>query len=61
MDLSLSVEERCFRDEIRAWLDVNVPKDWAEWREMEFFSFVAEFESQWVSYLPVKAGVRFSM
>ena len=28
---------------------------------LEFFYFVAEFESYWVSYLPVKAGVRFSM
>ena len=28
---------------------------------LEFFYFVAEFESHCVSYLPVKAGVRFSM
>jgi alkylation response protein AidB-like acyl-CoA dehydrogenase len=33
MDLNLNVEERQFRDELRAWLDANVPKDWAEWRE----------------------------
>jgi alkylation response protein AidB-like acyl-CoA dehydrogenase len=33
MDLNLTPEERQFRDELRAWLDANVPKDWAEWRE----------------------------
>jgi alkylation response protein AidB-like acyl-CoA dehydrogenase len=33
MDLNLSVEERNFRDEFRAWLEANVPKDWPEWRE----------------------------
>ena len=33
MDLSLNNEERQFRDELRAWLESNVPKDWAEWRE----------------------------
>lgn len=33
MDLNLTPEERQFRDELRAWLDANVPKDWAQWRE----------------------------
>jgi alkylation response protein AidB-like acyl-CoA dehydrogenase len=33
MDLNLTPEERQFRDELRAWLGVNVPKDWSEWRE----------------------------
>jgi alkylation response protein AidB-like acyl-CoA dehydrogenase len=33
MDLNLTPEERSFRDELRAWLQVNVPRDWAEWRE----------------------------
>jgi alkylation response protein AidB-like acyl-CoA dehydrogenase len=33
MDLNLNAEEIKFRDELRAWLDANVPKDWAEWRE----------------------------
>jgi alkylation response protein AidB-like acyl-CoA dehydrogenase len=33
MDLNLTAEESVFRDELRAWLEVNVPKDWAEWRE----------------------------
>ena len=33
MDLNLSPEELQFRDELRAWLNVNVPRDWTEWRE----------------------------
>jgi alkylation response protein AidB-like acyl-CoA dehydrogenase len=33
MDLNLTAEERRFRDDLRAWLEVNVPKDWGEWRE----------------------------
>src|SRR6202521_4525535 len=33
MDLNLSAEELKFRDELRAWLAANVPKDWDERRE----------------------------
>jgi alkylation response protein AidB-like acyl-CoA dehydrogenase len=33
MDLNLTVEETQFRDELRAWLAANLPKDWNEWRE----------------------------
>jgi len=33
MDLNLTTEELTFRDELRAWLASNVPKDWKEWRE----------------------------
>jgi alkylation response protein AidB-like acyl-CoA dehydrogenase len=33
MDLNLTAEELQFRDELRAWLAANVPKDWNEWRE----------------------------
>jgi alkylation response protein AidB-like acyl-CoA dehydrogenase len=33
MDLNLTPEERSFRDELRAWLPLNVPRDWPEWRE----------------------------
>jgi alkylation response protein AidB-like acyl-CoA dehydrogenase len=33
MDLNLSLEEVRFRDELRAWLEANVPRDWGEWRE----------------------------
>ncbi|HKV04842.1 MAG TPA: acyl-CoA dehydrogenase family protein [Candidatus Acidoferrales bacterium] len=42
MDLKLNAEERQFRDELRAWLEANVPKDWPEWREKpleESFSY----------------------
>ena len=33
MDLNLTREELAFRDEFRAWLVANVPKDWSSWRE----------------------------
>jgi alkylation response protein AidB-like acyl-CoA dehydrogenase len=33
MDLNLTAEEKQFRDELRSWLESNVPKDWHEWRE----------------------------
>jgi alkylation response protein AidB-like acyl-CoA dehydrogenase len=33
MDLNLTAEETKFRDELRTWLEANVPKDWGEWRE----------------------------
>jgi alkylation response protein AidB-like acyl-CoA dehydrogenase len=33
MDLNLTAEEKQFRDELRAWLAANLPKDWNEWRE----------------------------
>jgi alkylation response protein AidB-like acyl-CoA dehydrogenase len=33
MDLNLSTDELQFRDELRAWLGANVPRDWSEWRE----------------------------
>jgi alkylation response protein AidB-like acyl-CoA dehydrogenase len=33
MDLKLSPEELQFREELRAWLDASVPRDWKEWRE----------------------------
>ncbi len=33
MDLNLSTQERAFRDEFRAWLEANVPRDWPQWRE----------------------------
>jgi len=33
MDLNLTHEELAFRDEFRAWLVANVPKDWSSWRE----------------------------
>ncbi len=33
MDLNLTAEELRFRDELRAWLKANVPKDWDNWRD----------------------------
>ena len=33
MDLNLTAEELAFRDELRAWLTANVPRDWNEHRE----------------------------
>src|ERR1700690_1097134 len=33
MDLNLTEQELSFRDELRAWLAANLPKDWSEWRE----------------------------
>ncbi|MGH9712873.1 MAG: acyl-CoA dehydrogenase [Candidatus Acidiferrales bacterium] len=33
MDLNLTADELQFRDELRAWLASNLPKDWDEWRE----------------------------
>ena len=33
MDLNLTADELKFRDELRAWLKTNAPKDWDEFRE----------------------------
>jgi len=33
MDLKLTAEELAFRNEVRAWLEANIPTDWSEWRE----------------------------
>jgi alkylation response protein AidB-like acyl-CoA dehydrogenase len=33
MDLNLTPQETKFRDELRAWLEANLPKDWSVWRE----------------------------
>ena len=33
MDLNLTADETKFREELRKWLEANVPKDWGEWRE----------------------------
>ena len=35
MDLNLTPEELAFRDEVRAWFDANVPKDWVQRRNAE--------------------------
>jgi alkylation response protein AidB-like acyl-CoA dehydrogenase len=47
MDLNLSPEERQFRDDFRAWLETNVPRDWPEWREKpleESFPFMRAWQ-----------------
>jgi alkylation response protein AidB-like acyl-CoA dehydrogenase len=47
MDLNLTAEETKFRDELRAWLEANVPKDWNEWREKpleESFSYLRAWQ-----------------
>jgi len=47
MDLNLKAEETKFRDELRAWLEANVPKDWNEWREKpleESFSYLRAWQ-----------------
>jgi alkylation response protein AidB-like acyl-CoA dehydrogenase len=33
MNLNLTAEELRFRDQVRGWLEANVPKDWGTWRE----------------------------
>jgi alkylation response protein AidB-like acyl-CoA dehydrogenase len=35
VDLNLTPQELRFRDEVRAWLDENVPKDWVKRRDEE--------------------------
>ena len=35
MDLNLTPREQEFRDEVRAWLSANVPKDWTKIRNAE--------------------------
>jgi len=45
--LKLSLEELQFRDELRAWLRANVPRDWGEWREKpieESFSYLRAWQ-----------------
>ncbi len=47
MDLNLTTEEAQFRDELRAWLEANVPKDWNDWREKpleESFSYLRAWQ-----------------
>lgn len=50
MDLNLTIEEQQFRDELRAWLARNVPRDWERHRlqdSMEArFGFLREWQRQ---------------
>src|SRR5471030_2011268 len=47
MDLSLSLEETRFRDELRPWLEQHVPKDWEQRRDgsmEEHFAFLRSWQ-----------------
>lgn len=47
MDLNLTPEELQFRDELRAWLEANVPKDWPEHRNLPLetrFDYMREWQ-----------------
>jgi alkylation response protein AidB-like acyl-CoA dehydrogenase len=50
MDLNLTPQEQHFRDEVRAWLRANVPKDWENRRAQddmqEFFGFLRAWQKQ---------------
>ena len=47
MDLSLSLEETRFRDELRAWLEQHAPKDWEHHRDgsmEQHFAFLRSWQ-----------------
>lgn len=50
MDLNLTPEEQQFRDELRAWLGSNVPRDWErrtrEYSMHERFAFLRDWQKQ---------------
>ena len=51
MDLNLNAEELRFRDEFRAWLEANIPAEWAAYREQhessrERFDFLRAWQKQ---------------
>jgi alkylation response protein AidB-like acyl-CoA dehydrogenase len=50
MDLNLTPPELTFRDQVRAWLQANVPKDWETRRASEdmqqFFAFLRAWQKQ---------------
>ena len=46
MDMNLTAEELAFRDELRAWLTANVPKDWDE-RRKESLEDRFDYLKQW--------------
>ena len=50
MDLNLTPQEQSFRDEVRAWLQAHVPKDWENRRAQEdmkdFFAFLRQWQKQ---------------
>lgn len=44
MDFSFTAEDTAFRDELRAWLDVELPRFHADWEERSASDAVASFE-----------------
>jgi alkylation response protein AidB-like acyl-CoA dehydrogenase len=50
MDLNLTPQETTFRDEVRRWLDANVPRDWEERRLRDTmedrFAFLREWQKR---------------
>ena len=47
MDLNLTSDELKFRDELRAWLEANAPRDWEKAREESLdqrFQFLREWQ-----------------
>jgi alkylation response protein AidB-like acyl-CoA dehydrogenase len=44
MDLNLTPEELRFRDEFRAWLEVNIPEEWAAFQEQQHESSRGRFD-----------------
>ena len=49
MDLNLTSDELQFRDELRAWLEANVPREWDEAREESLdrrFEFLRKWQRQ---------------
>ncbi len=47
MDLTLDNQEKKFRDELRSWLEANLPKDSSEWREKpleEVFAYLRAWQ-----------------
>src|SRR5437588_12273412 len=47
MDLSLTSAELKFRDEVRAWLEANVPRDWEQHRTEDEMQERFEFLRAW--------------
>ena len=47
MDLKLTPQEQAFRDEVRSWLEANVPRDWDGRRSGEDMAARFAFLRQW--------------
>ena len=47
MDLNLTSTELAFRDQLRSWLDANVPADWEKRRAEDEMGARFEFLREW--------------